>query len=110
MSAEYDTFYNLVKRIEDDFLEIDGVIVKDLKETSSEYANLRQEILEMQHTYPVIIKLLEESSAMSISADEHEALLRYRELEQEIGCMERQQIYFRGHTDSFAYLKKIGAI
>jgi hypothetical protein len=23
---------------------------------------------------------------------------------------ERQHIYFRGHTDSFAYLKEIGAI
>ena len=24
--------------------------------------------------------------------------------------MEREQIYFRGHTDGFAYLQKIGAL
>ncbi len=34
----------------------------------------------------------------------------YMDLGERLEDMERQQIYFRGHTDAVAYLKKIGAI
>jgi len=48
--------------------------------------------------------------AISLTAEEHKALVRYLEIKTEMEDIERKQIYFRGHTDNFAYLKKIGAI
>mgnify|MGYP001092837353 CR=1 FL=1 len=37
-------------------------------------------------------------------------LANYFKLQFRLESMERQQIYFRGHTDCFAHLKKIGAL
>ena len=71
---------------------------------------MRRETSQMQKDYPVIVKLLEDEGAISLTDDEHEALIRYLNLERQIEDLERKQIYFRGHTDNFAYLKRIGAI
>jgi hypothetical protein len=110
MSVEQDSYYNLAERIEDAFLEIDSDITTNLKKTDSEYAAMRRESLEMQQNCPAIVHALEGSGAISLTADEHEALLRYLDLERQIEDIERKKLYFRGHTDCFAYLKKIGII
>ena len=110
MSAGQDNFYNLSERIEDAFPEIDNDIGTDLFHNNSEYADLRKEAGKIQAQYPVIETVLEGSGAISLSADEHSALVQYIALSKQIEDMERRQIYFRGHTDGYAYLKKIGAL
>ena len=45
-----------------------------------------------------------------MTAKEHAAFTQYLHLVRQRDDMERQQIYFRGHTDAVAYLKKIKAI
>ena len=45
-----------------------------------------------------------------MTAEEHVAFTQYLHLVRQWDDMERQQIYFRGHTDAVAYLKKIKAI
>lgn len=42
--------------------------------------------------------------------EEHAAFTQYLHLVRQRDDMERQQIYFRGHTDAVAYLRKIKAI
>lgn len=42
--------------------------------------------------------------------EEYAAFTQYLHLVRQWDDMERQQIYFRGHTDAVAYLKKIKAI
>nr|WP_270257731.1 hypothetical protein [Coprococcus catus] len=42
--------------------------------------------------------------------EEYAAFTQYLHLVRQRDNMERQQIYFRGHTDAVAYLKKIKAI
>ena len=42
--------------------------------------------------------------------EEYVAFTQYLHLVRQRDDMERQQIYFRGHTDAVAYLKKIKAI
>lgn len=42
--------------------------------------------------------------------EEHAAFTQYLHLVRQRDDMERQQIYFRGHTDAVSYLKKIKAI
>ena len=110
MSAEQDSYYNLVERIEDAFPEIDSDIVMDLSSTDDEYAALQEKLKKLQKDFPAIVKVVEGSGAVSLTANEHKALTQYLDVKTEMEDMERKQIYFRGHTDNFAYLKRIGVI
>ncbi|HCC34791.1 MAG TPA: hypothetical protein DEQ02_03835 [Ruminococcaceae bacterium] len=110
MSENREDYYNLVNRIEDAFSEIDSDISTDLFHTDTEYAALRREADQLQQAHPVIERILEGAGAISLSEKEHAAFVRYTGLKVQTEEAERRQIYFRGHTDSFAYLKKIGAI
>ena len=48
--------------------------------------------------------------SIRMTAEEHRAYVDYLNLVRQMEDMERQHIYFRGHTDTVAYLKKIKAI
>ena len=110
MCEKQSDFYNLAKRIEGAFPEIDSDISTDLFKQGGEYAALRQEADRLQQAHPVIEQVLEGEGAISLTADEHAAFVQYISLTRQMEEAERKHIYFRGHTDSFAYLKKIGAI
>jgi uncharacterized protein YfbU (UPF0304 family) len=110
MSENREDYYNLVNRIEDAFSEIDSDISTELFHTDTEYAAMRQEADKLQQAHPVIERTLEGVGVISLSEEEHAAFVRYIGLKVQIEEAERRQIYFRGHTDSFAYLKKIGVI
>lgn len=105
-----DSFFDLPSRIADGFAEIDSDIVVDLLNNNAEYAALSEQMSAMRKQHPFILKLDEGDGAITLSADEHEAYLAYIGLTRQMEDMERQQIYFRGHTDAVAYLKKIKAI
>jgi len=110
MIENKDSFYNLAERIEDAFPEIDSDIATDLYKTDSEYAAMRQEADGLQQAHPVIERVMEGEGKVNLTAEEHAALVQYIGLTRQIEEAERRHIYFRGHTDNFAYLKKIGAI
>lgn len=105
-----DTYFDLPSRIEEAFAEIDSDIIMDLRNTNEEYAELYDEISEMKKRCPFISKILGEKNEVCLSAEEHAELIQYFNLVRRLEDMERQQIYFRGHTDAVAYLKKIKAI
>ena len=107
MSKDY---LDLPERIKADFLNIDGDIVVDLRATDSEYQSIYHRYAEMQKDYPFIDKLLEEAGEVAMTAEEHDAFVECMRLKRQLDDMERLHIYFRGHTDAFAYLKRIGAI
>jgi hypothetical protein len=69
-----------------------------------------QEHTDLQKGYPVIQQMIESDGAITLSADEHKAYIRYLDLKYCMENMERKLIYFCGHTDNYAYLKKIGVI
>lgn len=48
----------------------------------------------------------EDSGEIRMTAEEHRAYVDYMNLARQMEDMERQHIYFRGHTDAVAYLKK----
>jgi len=110
MCSEKEPFCDLAQRITDSFPEIENDIVTDLFHTDEKYAALRKEADEMQRTHPFIMEVLEGSKEISLSTEEHGVLAQFLSLSSRIEDIERQQIYFRGHMDSFAYLKRIGAI
>lgn len=105
-----NTYFDLPSRLEDDFPKIDSDIVMNLSDTNKEYADMFQQVSELNQKYPLIEKLIEGSGEIHLTADEHEALVRYFSLVRRMEDMERLQIYFRGHTDAVAYLKRIKAL
>lgn len=110
MRSEKELFCDLAQRIADSFPEIENDIVTYLFRTDEKYAALRKEADEIQRAHPFIMEVLEGSKEISLSTGEHGVLAQFLNLSSQIEDIERQQIYFRGHTDSFAYLKRIGAI
>lgn len=105
-----DTYFDLPSRLEDSFPEIDSDIVTDLRKTSEEYAEIQQQISELKKQFPCIMNVMEEKGEIYLTAEEHAAFVHCLRLQRKLDDMERLQLYFRGHTDAVAYLKKIKAI
>ena len=105
-----DNYFDLPSRIEDAFAEIDSDIVMDLLNTDEDYAALSDRMDKLKTQYPIIDKMNEDSGEIRMTAEEHRAYVDYLNLVRQMEDMERQHIYFRGHTDAVAYLKKIKAI
>ena len=55
-------------------------------------------------------KVIDGSGDISLTAEEHEVLTEYFRLRFRLDDMERQRLYFRGHTDCISYLKKVGVL
>ena len=110
MNIEQDDFYNLAERIEDAYSEIDNDVCEYLLESNSDYAEIKDDIIKLQKAFPIIRDILDDEGTISLTSEEHKAFIRYLDFRHELEDMERRQIYFRGHTDNFAYLKLIGAI
>lgn len=107
--SDNNSYYDLAQRIEDAFPEIDSDIVINFAENHEEYATLRAAIAEMKQKYSFIDKAIEGDGGLTLSAEEHKILTEYFRQQFRLDNMERQQLYFRGHTDCMAYLKKMGA-
>ena len=107
---EKTDFYDLVERIKDNFMEIDSDIMVDLKKQDEDYANMCQELGEMESKYPFIQEVTEGRGAISLTVEEHEMVRKYMSMMFQKETIERCQIYFRGHTDGYAYLIQIGAV
>ena len=105
-----NTYFDLPSRLEDNFPKIDSDIVMNLCDTNKEYADMFQQVSELNQKYPFIEKVIEGNDEVHLTTDEHETLVRYFRLVRRMENMERLQIYFRGHTDAVAYLKKINAL
>lgn len=53
---------------------------------------------------------MEGNREITLSAQKHAAVAEYFRLQFQLESMERKQLYFRGHSDCMAYLKRIGAL
>ena len=110
MSVATEGYSDLIKRIEDGFMEIDNDIIVDLRKQDDSYLALCRQIGDMERDYPFILNVTEGKGEISLTAEEHGILVEYFRLSLRKDNIERKQIYFRGHTDGYAYLRKIGAI
>ena len=106
----HDDYYNLAERIGEAFHEMDGEICKDLQENDCEYIEIWQEMMEKQKECPVIVQLHEGKGEITLSAEEHKALLWYFKLKHRLENIERLGIYYRGHADHHHILKKMKLI
>lgn len=108
--SDSNTYLELADRIADSFEEIENDITVDLRKNNEEYYALYQRISELKTKHPFIQKVMEGNGELSLSAEEHEVLTRFFRLQFQLESMEREHIYFRGHTDCVSYLKKVGAL
>jgi hypothetical protein len=102
-------FDGLLAQLEENFQELDSNITTALLECDEEYAALRKRLGELEQQYP-IESWLEGKGAVSLSADEHAALVEYTQVTFEAENQERLNLYLAGHKDCFAYLKRIGLL
>ena len=105
-----ETYLDLPSRLEDAFPEIDNDIIMELRNENEEYSELLQKISDLKQQAPFLRDLLDGSGEIRLTAEEHAVFKQYLHLVRQRDDMERQQIYFRGHTDAVAYLRKIKAI
>ncbi|MDR1541827.1 MAG: hypothetical protein LBU32_28365 [Clostridiales bacterium] len=110
MNANQEFYQSLPERIKDAFPKIDSDIATDLRKRDEGYSMLFKESDSLQTQFPAIMDVLEGEGEISLIAEEHAALVRYLTVKQEMEYAERQHIYFRGHTDGYAYLKEIGVV
>lgn len=108
MSAATEEYNDLVKRMEHGFMEIDNDIIVDLRKQDDSYLAFCKQIGDMERDYPFILNVTEEE--ISLTAEEHKVLVEYFRFSLKKDNIERKQIYFQGHTDGYAYLKKIGVV
>ena len=104
------TYFDLAQRLEDAFPEIDSDIVVDLRSNNEEYQQVEDEISALKQAHPFINTVMEGDGEVHLSAEEHAVLIKYLRLYRKLDDMEREHIYLRGHTDAFAYFKKIKAL
>lgn len=105
-----NTYFGLPSRMEDSFPEIDSDIVTDLRENNEDYAEIHQKISELKRQFPCIAQVMDDKTEVHLTTEEHAVFSKYLRLSRKLEDMERLQLYFRGHTDAVAYLKKIKAI
>jgi hypothetical protein len=110
MDMNRDFYRSLPERIENEFIEIDSDICTELRKRDEGYAALFKESHSLQAGYPAIMDAVEGEGEVHLTAEEHAALVRYFEVKWKMENVERRHIYFRGHTDNFAYLKRVGAV
>ena len=103
-------FQSLSERIMALFPEIDSDTVIDLLHSNDEYQQLHQRKKELMEQCPFISAVMEGDGPISLDEKEHESLTDYLNVVTRMENIERMQLYFRGHTDGFSYLQKIGAI
>ena len=105
-----ETYFDLPERIKKSFSEIDSDIVTDLFKSDTEYAELMRQASDLKKRSPFIDHVLEDTSEVSLTAEQHAELIHYLMLCRRMEELERLHIYFRGHTDAYAYLKWIDVI
>lgn len=105
-----ETYFDLASRLEESFHEIENDALTDLAEIDEEYAKLQAQISRLKRQNQFIGELIDGSFEGSLSEQQSVALVKFIELYMDLEEMERKHLYFRGHTDAFAYLKKISVI
>lgn len=104
------TLNNLVERLEELFGEIDNDIVMNLLHSNDEYSKLYNRRIEIQRQYPAVQKAVDGEGGVSLNNAEHKALVEYLRVNEQAVSIEHMEVYFQGHADCMAYLKKIGIL
>ena len=96
MSAVAEEYNDLVKRMEDGFMEIDNDIIIDLQKQDESYLALCRHIWDIEREYLFILNVTEGEGNISLTAEEHRVLVEYFRLSLKKDNIERKQVCFWG--------------
>ena len=81
-----------------------------LKKHNAEYQRLQKKILELIEKYPVIETFMEAAQSISLTADEHQALHQYFQLENGKEMIEEEYHFYMGQAQMISYGAMLGKI
>ena len=105
-----DLFIDLPQRIEGNYPELENDMLLELRKKDKDYEQIHEQFYTMEEQYPFIMEVLEGKDPVALTEEEHAILREYLALYRKMDTKERIHIYFRGHTDALAYLKKTGMV
>ena len=108
MKAELPS--GLISIISEHFSEIASEIEKALPKEDERYANLDKRQAEIEKLFPDIENWIEKAGPLSLSKEEHDGLIEYLKIDDEMTEIERLAIYYAGARDCIDYLKKAGQL
>ena len=108
MKAELPS--GLISIIKENFSEIANEIEKALPKEDERYAELENRQAEIEKAYPDIENWIEKEGPLSLSKEEHDGLIEYLKIDDEMTEIERLAIYYAGARDCINYLKKAGQL
>lgn len=83
--------------------EVDVKVGKYLRANHQEYQKIRQQIDVLMQQYPAVRALFESDDAVTLTAEEHKALIRYFCLESSVEMIEREYHFYMGQSMMYSY-------
>ena len=83
--------------------DVDGKVGTYLRANHQEYQEIRHQIDELIQQYPAVRALFESEDAVTLTAEEHKALIRYFCLESSVEMIEREYHFYMGQSMMYSY-------
>lgn len=95
-----DNSSGFVPMVDEKFIELEDSIVAALPDNDVQYAKLKDRQHELMIRFPKLTKWLEESDgALSLTADEHAAIVEYLDIAEDMEGIVRLAIYNAGQKN-----------
>ena len=83
--------------------DVDVKVGTYLRANHQEYQEIRHQIDELIQRYPAVRALFESEDAVTLTAEEHKALIRYFCLESSVEMIEREYHFYMGQSMMYSY-------
>ena len=83
--------------------KVDQKVTEYLRNHHAEYRNTKQKMIELMEKYPNVLAVFETNDAVTLTAEEHEILHTYFQLESGVELIEREYYFYMGQSMMFSY-------
>ena len=83
--------------------KVDQKVCEYLRKHHAEYRNTKQKMKELMEQYPKVQAVFETDDAVTLTAEEHEILHAYFQLESSAELIEREYHFYMGQSMMFSY-------
>ena len=90
--------------------DVDVKVGTYLRANHQEYQEIRHQIDELIQQYPAVRALFESEDAVTLTAEEHKALIRYFCLESSVEMIEREYHFYMGQSMMYSYGTMLASI